>query len=319
MKTKTETITDDSVTALPKNLQQYVGCQRGNPAPGERISIHTPMNEAQRDLHYRDIHRWIEQHQGVDWNLFGYTTAVQYPNGTLEVINGQHRMELAKLCLPTCDTVPAHIIPVTEPDYAARLFAAFNGVSSRKLTTEELFWAQVIGKDPYALYVQKHLRRMNLSCGRVNEGHNRKSVRYANFVKCLKMSEEATGRAVSLIDCAYPQQGMDDQVLSGVTRLISLKEYRDYGDTTTQMGREFEAWFTEVVADVYQITDLRFNEYKNTAQWYNGVAYGLAQKFKHYQTRHNRKSVSLKVIKSIYEAGFTKSRDSQHTGDTDSE
>jgi hypothetical protein len=297
---------------LPKNLHQFIGNQRGKMAPGLKIPVDTEMNVTQRDLHARDIFKWIEKHQGVDWNLFGYATAVRFPDGTLELINGQHRITLVKWMLPDVKEVPAHIIDITDQDYAAKLFSAMNGGSARKLNTEELFWAEVIGKDPYALYVRDQLVKMNLACGKVNEGVGRKQVKYPNFVKCLKMGEDATAKAVELIDSAYPGQGIDDQVLSGVTRLLSLTDYADLGDCDTNIGIQFEQWFTKNLADSHQLSELRFNEYKNTSQWYNGVAYGLAKKFSHYQKRKNRAGINLKVVKAIYEAGINKTESSDN-------
>lgn len=300
---------NDTSIDLPKNIKHFVGAQRGVMAPGDRVSVDTPMNITQRGLHRKDIYKWIEKHKGVDWNLFGYVTVVQFPNGDREMINGQHRTDLVKMVLPEQTEVPAHIINIEDQDYAAKLFAAMNGGSSRKLTTEELFWSEVIGKEPFALYVKEQLEKMNLACGKVNEGKGRKQVKYPNFTKCLKMGEDATAVAVSLIDNAYPDQGIDDQVLSGVTRLLSLKEYAEYADSDTTLGKQFEEWFTGSLADNHQLTELRFNLYKNTSQWYNGVAFGLAKKFSHFQKRRNRKSIPISVIKDIYEAGISKNND----------
>lgn len=297
---------NDDTYELPQKLKHFIGSQKGTMAPGDRVSVDTPMNMVQRTLHRKDIIKWIEKHKGVDWNLFGYVTVVQFPNGTREMINGQHRTELVKIVLPDQQEVPAHIIHIDDQDYAAKLFAAMNGGSSRKLTTEELFWSEVIGKEPYALYVKQQLEKMDLACGKVNEGATRKQVKYPNLVKCLKMGEDATAVAASLIDSAYPDKGIDDQVFSGLTRLLSLKEYEDYGDNETILGKQFEEWFTGSLADTHRLTELRFNQYKNTSQWYVGVAYGLAQKFAHYQRQKNRKAVSIKLIKDIYEAGIAR-------------
>jgi hypothetical protein len=289
---------------LPQHLIQYIGRQKGKQAPGDRVSVDTQMNESQRDLHPNDIYKWIENNEGVDWNLFGYTTVIRFPDGSLEMINGQHRTQLVKWILPDVQEVPAHIIDTNDKEYAARLFASMNGVDSRKLTTEELFWAQVIGRDPYALYVQKQLKKMNLACGKVNSSEDRKRVKYGGYTNCLKMGEEATSRAVNLIDRAYPTQGMDDQVLIGLTRLLSIKEYQDLADTTLKIGREFDQWFTNDFADTTMLSDARFPQFKNTTQWYNGVAYGIMSRFRHFQKRKNRTSPGVDTIKRIYNAGI---------------
>jgi hypothetical protein len=295
--------------SLPLKFKHYVGNEKGIQAPGDRVSVHTEMNVTQRDLHHKDVFGWIEKHKGVDWNLFGYVTCVRFPDGKLEMINGQHRTWLVKKILPDVLEVPAHIIDIEEQDYAARLFAAMNGGSSRRLTTEELFWSEVIGKDPYALYVRDQLVSMGIGCGKVNEGPRIKLVKYPNFVKCLKMGDlgvGATQRAVELIDTGYPDNGIDDQVLSGLTKLLSLKEYADFGDTDTNIGQQFENWFQEIIPNSYPLIELRFNEFKNTSQWYNGVAYGLAKKFKYFQNKNKLEKVDIRIIRDIYENGINR-------------
>jgi len=300
--------------ALPKKLQKYIGQQRGKPAGTHKenvdwIPVNTPMNETQRDLHINDVFKWIEQHKGVDWNLFGYATAVRYNDQSLELINGQHRIELVKMLLPDQMWVPAHIIDISDDhEYAAKLFAAMNGVSSRKLTSEELFWAECISKDPFALYVKTWLERCDIACGKVNGGNKRKNVKHGGFVKCLRMGEEATAKAVELIDAAWPDQGIDDQVLVGLARLLSLDEYSDMAKPETKIGADFEQWFVEQFGMNHRISDARFNEYKNTMQWFNGVAYGIAQRFRHYQKRMHRTSSEripkIELIEKIYKDGI---------------
>ena len=295
--------------SLPPKFKHYIGNEKGIQAPGDRVSVHTEMNATQRDLHHKDVFSWIEKHKGVDWNLFGYVTCVRFPDSTLEMINGQHRTWLVKKILPDVLEVPAHIIDIEEQDYAARLFAAMNGGSSRRLTTEELFWSEVIGKDPYALYVKDQLVSMGISCGKVNEGAGIKQVKYPNFVKCLRMGDlgvGATRRAVELIDTSYPDNGIDDQVLSGLTRLLSLKEYADFGDTDTKRGQQFEEWFQEIMPNSFPLTALRFNEFKNTSQWYNGVAYGLAKNFKYFLKRSAKEIVDIRIIEEIYKNGINR-------------
>ena len=47
-----------------------------------------------------------------DWNLFGVISCVQYPDGTIEVVDGGHRLYLVQKYLPHQQTVPAIILPV---------------------------------------------------------------------------------------------------------------------------------------------------------------------------------------------------------------
>ena len=46
-------------------------------------------------------------------------------------------------------------------------------------------------------------------------------VKYNNFTKAVKMGVEETIRAAELIDTAYPKNGMNDTLLSGMARLFS--------------------------------------------------------------------------------------------------
>jgi hypothetical protein len=89
-----------------------------------------------------------------------------------------------------------------------------------------------------------------------------------------------------------------------LTRLLSIKEYQDLADTTLKIGREFDNWFTNDFADTTMLSDARFPQFKNTTQWYNGVAYGIMSRFRHFQKRKNRTSPGVDTIKRIYNAGI---------------
>jgi hypothetical protein len=289
---------------MPKKLEQYIGAIRGDMAPGERIPVDTEMDAAQRDLQIPNIWRYAEKSKGVDWNLFGYATAVRYKDGTLKLINGQHRIELVKYFAPEITEVPAHIIDTNDSRYAAQLFAKMNGTASRSLSSEQLFWAEVIGEEADALFYKSVLERSNLKCGKVNEGNGRKKVKFANFVKAVKMGVDETIRAAELIDYAYPKYGMNDTLLSGMARLFSHSSYEELMDPETKIYKEFEDWFVNILPMVMTIQDLSFREYRNTHQWHDGVAYGLYQKFAHYQRMKGRHCMPVDAIKLNYEKGI---------------
>lgn len=289
---------------MPKKLEKYIGKVHGEMAPGERIPVNTKMDESQRDLQQSNIWKYVEKSQGVDWNLFGYATAVRDGDGELKLINGQHRIELVKYFAPDVTEVPAHIIDTNDPKYAAQLFAKMNGTASRSLTSEQLFWAEIIGEEPSALFLKDVLVRANLQCGKVNEGGNRKKVKYNNFTKAVKMGVEETIRAAELIDTAYPKNGMNDTLLSGMARLFSYTGYEDLMDPETTIYNQFEEWFVNVVPLVMTIQDLSFREYRNTHVWHDGVAFGLYQKFAHYQRIQGRWCMPIDAIKRNYEKGI---------------
>jgi len=289
---------------MPKKLEQYIGVSRGSMAPGDRIPVDTEMDETQRDLQISQIWKYIEKSQGVDWNLFGYATAVRYTDGTLKLINGQHRIELVKYFLPDITEVPAHIINTDDPRYAARLFAGMNGTASRSLSSDQIFWAETIAEEPEALFLKEVLEKANLQCGKVNANKKRKKVKYANFKYAVGLGVDETIRAAELIDAAYSKYGMNDTLLSGMARLFSHSSYRDMlMDPEHQMYNDFENWFVNILPQTHPITELGFRQYRNTHKWSDGVAYGLYQKFAYYQRHVNRYHYPIEPIKKVYEAG----------------
>jgi hypothetical protein len=295
---------------MPKKLEQYIGKVRGDMAPGDRIPVNTEMDAAQRDLQEGNIWKYAEKSKGVDWNLFGYATAVKYPGGTLKLINGQHRIELVKHFAPEVTEVPAHIVDLSHlsddeaQKESASLFAKMNGTASRHLTSDQLFWAGTIEGDPDALFYKSVLERANLMCGRVNEGPGRKKVKYSNFIKAVKMGVDETIRAAELIDYAYPKNAMNDTLLSGMARLFSHSSYEELMDSNTKIYQQFEDWFVNILPQVMTIQDLSFRVYRNTHLWHDGVAYGLYQKFAHYQRIKGRKCMPVDAIQLNYEKGI---------------
>lgn len=297
---------------LPKKLEQYLGKVKGTPAAGDRVKVsELTLAIAQRDLTESDCHKYIEKSKGLDWNLFGHLTVCKMPNGNHELINGQHRMRVALIVDPFIEEFPAHVIDLSAKlqadaeQEASRLFAKMNGVASRQLNSEQLFWAEVIGQDPQALYIKDVLERANLQCGKVNdEPSGRKKVKYANFVKCVKMGEDATIYAADLINRAYPKAGMNDNLLSGMTRLLSHSSYRDLMNPAEKVSAEFEDWFTNYIPDGHQISELGFAQYRNTSKWYDGVAYGLIRKFAHYQRNKNRWHPPVEPMEEVYKKGM---------------
>ena len=312
--TKEKKMTNTNLKApkLPKKLEQYLGKVKGTPAAGDRVKLSDlTLAIAQRDLTESDCHKYIEKSRGLDWNLFGHLTVCKMPDGTYELINGQHRMRVAIIIDPSIDEFPAHVIDLSDmtqadaEQEAARLFAKMNGVASRQLNSEQLFWAEVIGQDPQALYIKDVLERANLQCGKVNDTPaGRKKVKYANFVKCVKMGEDATIYAADLINRAYPKAGMNDNLLSGMTRLLSHSSYKELTDPAEQVSEEFEDWFINFVPQLMQISELGFAQYRNTSKWYDGVAYGLYRMFAHYQRNKNRWTPPVEPIEKVYKAGF---------------
>lgn len=299
---------------LPPRLDHFYGKVHGTPAPFAQVSVNTEMDISQRKFYPEKILDYIKKHEGLNWKTFGYVTVVKYPDGTERMINGRHRTSVAITVDSTITHVPAHIVDVANEEEAAILFAAMNGESSKNLTTEELFWSTVIAKDPDSLAIKQVLETCGLACGKVNEfdahGHPNIQVKLANFKKCLNFGKAETIEIVKLIRIAYPKATAFDNLLSGATRLVTMKEYNGLLDTSSALGKDFEFWFTERLHDSHELKDTNFRKYRNTTQWFNGVAFGLYEVFVKFMKARDKKNYpSIKAIKKVYEDGIIDDED----------
>lgn len=295
--------------SIPDTVAKYVNIVKGKPAPGDRIPIDTPMHISQRSYKQQNVFKYIAKVGGLDWNLFGYATAVRRKSdGALAVINGQHRMQLVKIVAPSITEVPAQIIEVDDTEfevYASELFTQFNGEASKGLTNEELFYSKVLARDSDALYMRGILVQCGLSCGVVNQSDKTHPMVYANFQKCLKLGEKPTVRAVELMKKGFNR--VADDPLHGLVFLLQHPEYSMLGDPNTRIGKEFELWLTKVVPVFHDLNDLKFKKYRANPSWQKGIAYGLLRSFAKYQRTHNKLAApKITTIKKIYEAGFKK-------------
>jgi hypothetical protein len=292
---------------LPDNLKHIIGKSRGKPAPGDRIPVDTPLTDSQRPFYPNEVIKNLESTGLFDWNLFGYATAVRHSDGTLELVDAQHRFSKVKTILPNVTEVPAHIIDTDDPEYVATLFWKLN--ATRHVTREERVWAEVVARNPEALKVKEALELCDLAIGRVNQGLKadgtpRPQIKVANFEKCLKFGLTHTIRASYLIQKYYPKakKGFDQQ-LSGLTRLLSLKSFNSLSNSRLVNGQRFEQWFAGLPQNL-SIGDLKFKQYHNTSNWYNGTAYGMAKKFRRWQSVNGYPLIGLTEITDIYKKGI---------------
>lgn len=294
-------ITGTSVPAvkLPTRSQHYIGRQTGTPAPGARVSVDIEMDTSQRDYNERDVVKYIEEVGCVDWNLFGYVTVVEYPDGRQVLINGQHRTGVVKTLLPNIKEVPAHIIKTNDPRYAAITFARYNGIVSRQVSKEQLLWAEVLAESPDALQTKYWLERCGVSCGKVNDSAT-VEVKRATFEKALKFSPECTEYAIQLIRAAWPKATSFDNLLLGVVRLLSHKSYNKLTNTNLTIGREFAKFMVEY-ARTNTVKDATLIVPRSDP-WYDSVAYGIYKKFRVYMANQNKLNhcPSQDILKNIY-------------------
>jgi hypothetical protein len=177
-----------------------------------------------------------------------------------------------------------------------------NGGASAALKSEETFLANIHAGDKHALMLEEILKKTRFSVGAVNASINHRSIKFANFVKCVKMGETAFLRAATIIDTSWPTGSIDDNLLSGMTRLFVVPEYEDLMDTTKAVGRDFQTWIQNHANNGVTQKDLSFVKYRNAGPWYDSGAYGLARHFFKHQRSKNKVAMNLKYIKDVWES-----------------
>lgn len=281
---------------------RYYGCQKGTMAPGHRIPVTTPLAPFQRRLNRTKVREYINQHQGIDWNLFGYATAVKLPTGELWLINGQHRIDAVKLILPECLEVPAHVFDVDDEQYAAILFSSMNGESSSQLKSEERFKSNIAAGNQDALRLERVLKKTQFSIGEVNQSNTNREIKFANFVKSVRFGEQAFLTASALIDRHWPKGAVNDNLVSGMSRLFAVADYSDFLDPTSRLFQEFDRWLAGLSALGCQQHELTFKKYFNAGPNYDAVAYGLARYFFKSLRSRGQTAPRLTVIEGIWKS-----------------
>ena len=314
-----QTISPNIVEAIPMDDKlsaiTYAKKPKGTPAGDpitQRVSVDSEMFVAQRPFHPKNVRDFIVKTDGrLDWNLFGFVTAVKLKDGTTKIVNGQHRISLVKTLDPTITEVPAHIIHEDDPEYIAKLFGYMNGGASRPVTREERLWAEIIANDPTALKTAYWLKKCKLACGMVNQYDDKGrptdwiQVNVAGFEKCLKHSETATEMAVDLIKKAFPKQKKNiDQQLLGLVVFLTTNEYRDILTPTKVISSRFIEFFTKDLPKIMKFEALKFKVYRNTSKWEVGIAYGIAKKFRHWLEVNDYPLIGLQTIKKQYIDGI---------------
>lgn len=272
---------------LPNDYLKYVGRPHiGKPAPGETIDIDTPLHEVQRPLKRNAILKYINMIGTVDWNMFGYATAVDI-DGDVRVIDAQHRMSLVKTLAPHVKQVPAHVIRVDRNDkeYGAKLFAYLNGVASSKPSQEELLWAELIARDPKAIRIESVLVQAGLTCGMINEGHM--NVSRNTIETCIDMGIDKTLYAANLIKTAYPNAKEANQFMHGLVYLLNIPQYSGLMNNLT-LGKMFRQYMTVDFPANHSPKQAKYQSLRPSNAYQIGVAYGVMKDFKYWMERQGK-------------------------------
>lgn len=299
---------------IPERLRRYSNQVRGTTAGAPTVSVDTPLASCQRPLDTRRLAQYIETAQGFDWNLFGHCTVSRDHQGRLAIIDGQHRIALARGFFPDLQQVPAHIIDIPEgfdhEVYESLLFTWLNGEATRRVNNEEMLFARVIAEDPSALQALRVLQRSHIRCGRVNADPDipRPDVRAATLEKCIALSESVTELAIDLQQRAnqvWRRVNIDNKLLHALVYLMTRPEYQELQRQDSTLGQDFHQFITEILPAVRSKSDAGYNQYRNASAWEIGIAYGLLKDFRNQQVVRRGPTPRMEPMRQLYERSVT--------------
>lgn len=169
----------------------------------------------------RNIHKIIK---GFDWNKFIPVIGVENDNGTVSVIDGQHRATAALTI--GVDEVPCYILSCSAQE-AAAAFAAING-NVTPVTPIDIWFASLAAGDQKAIEIDTALQAANVKIVRKKEGF---AVGETRSISVLRRAHDFYGHEllITVLQCITEtgngNPGMlIGAVINGVGRSIRTKQ-----------------------------------------------------------------------------------------------
>lgn len=289
---------------MSNTKEKYLGHAWGTPAKGDRVSVQIDSVESQRPLDEKKCWDYINKHKGVDWNLFGYVKVARLPNGSLKLLDGQHKTYIVRNILPHVTEVPADIIDCT-PIEAAKYFDELNGGSNKSINQEDRFWAKICMGDDFALVLLDVLKKTTFHISKANLTEYSRPIKYTAFKKSISCGEKQFLRAAEIIQEVFPNDKNYDLLIEGLSRLFAIQDYYDLMDGSKGIGKNFVDWLKLLRNELGQTPGkFKFKKYYNAGPFGLSVAYGLARHFFASERSRNRKTPKLASIENIWNKYF---------------
>jgi hypothetical protein len=244
-----------------------------------QVSVDTPPVQAQRMVYTNRADNYVKEVGYFDWRLFNVITCVQYPAGTIEVVDGGHRLYLAKK-YTNKTTVPAVILKVNDEKDAATLFHRFNGTCSKSVNNEEKFVAQVLGEEAQALILEEGLIQCNAS---VKSAHNvvgapnGKTITVSKWKALWKRDPQLTVAGCELLDSVFTTDShFSPMLLEGVVTLMS--KYEQYSVDWDKHADNFQAFMASKASQTPQ-NKISYPGLRKDNHYGISIAWGLYQDY----------------------------------------
>lgn len=276
---------------------------KGNPISHiENVSVDIKQALVQRVMRPNSAESYLKQVGEFDWNLFGAVLVAEYPNKERELVDGGHRVYMAKKSIPNIKTVPALIAQVNNEEEASQLFHRYNGTVRKNVNPEEIFISKYHGNEKDAQFIATGLQHCNL---RVTNGKisvvndTNKTIKVTKFAQMYKRDQATAILTARYIDEAFPNEKSVNVILfMGIFELI-----RTFSKFNESWGK-WEASFIEFLNSLGTMepqSKLTFPEMRKDNHYGISVAWGLYEKWYTYLKQQNKvKPFALKKMRELY-------------------
>lgn len=180
-------------------------------------------NNYQRDIVSSRLRKILKE---FNWRYFQPVTLSPQDDGTYAVLDGQHRVEAARLH-PDLDEVPAIIVVMDGLREEADTFVKVN-TSRTAVSAIDKYYAGLIAEDPTALMIKRVCDRAG--CG-IAYAQGKEKAGQTNAVTAVGRAanaygEKATAEAMRLLSEAWPKdkRALKGTLINGLARVIRCND-----------------------------------------------------------------------------------------------
>lgn len=305
-----------------KILNKYQGESRGSQGVAEIVPIDIPNLSTNRQPSGAKISKYIDRNGGFDWALFGMPIVARYPDNSMEIIDGGHRVTMLQTILPDVKTFTACVVDVEAKERGKQLFHNFNGTSSSTVSNECRFVNEVLANESVPLN-KRIVKVLNATGVTVYEHEDcyvttsivnpKWKINYKAIEFMVKKDDASAKQALTTYTSVFNTRGATpNSVVSQLAKALQqiFLTYRKYFEVEAN-AVNFYNWI-EKKASSTNAQNMLYKHYSHDRmeQRHLGTAYGLMQDFRGYVEDNSKKGgitvPEMAPIKDLYTSYLNK-------------
>ena len=302
----------------PKIILKYKDQTIGTPQVSqESVSIDTPCYKNNRSSDAKKLQQYIVENGGFDWRLYASPVVGRLPDGTLRVIDGEHRFNMAKIFTNRSE-LPVVIVDFDNEKQMSDAFWKKNGGFTTKVTNETQLISQWHADSPYAVTLGKILNLVNVVVAEAVDNFIparpskwKIKVRALESIKRIAKDLSAIQNAVRLYKEAFNKltlkSGKNHIEITGqmIQALVFIYSFGPYAQWMKDNPDAFAGWFKGMTerkqSPKKHLYEVEYPHERMELR-YLGTAYGLLQDCFADLRLESKDVPSIDFMKKAYEA-----------------